>query len=65
MRAEVDRHAPGDEFALELPPDVTLGGRPADATLVSRLVADDLRRSGIEVIGVVEGEGTALRCRRP
>jgi hypothetical protein len=70
MRAEADHHGPGDEFCLELPSEVTLGGRPADAALVSRLVVDDLRRSGIEVIDVVAGgegtcDGTALRCRRP
>jgi hypothetical protein len=62
VRDEVASHAPGEQFVVDLPTGVTLGGRPAERALVARLVADDLRRSGVEVVD--PGDGTSLRCRR-
>ena len=43
LRAAALSHAAGERFDVELPEDVTIGGRPAEPVLVARLVVDDLR----------------------
>jgi hypothetical protein len=62
IAADVATREPGEEFAVPLPTLATLGGRPADRAIVESIVADSLRRDGIEII---ERSGDTWRCRRP
>lgn len=51
--------------ALEVPTPVTIDGVPAPAELVDALLADALRRSGFEQVGVAGDEGgRVMTCRR-
>lgn len=57
---------PGGSATLDVPAGVTVGGRPAPEPLVTRLVEDALRRSGLEG-GLRSGPDGArvLECHRP
>jgi hypothetical protein len=62
IAADVAAREPGEAFAVSLPVLATLGGRTADRAIVESIVADSLRRDGIEI---VERSGDTWRCRRP
>ena len=62
ITADAAGHDPGDEFTVLLPPEATLGGRRADRSIVESIVADGLRRDGIEILS---RDGDTWRCRRP
>jgi hypothetical protein len=53
---------PGAEFTVDLPTHATLGGRAADRSIVESIIADGLRRDGIEIL---DRHGDSWRCRRP
>jgi hypothetical protein len=55
-------HEPGVEFTVPIPVVATLGGRSADRAIVESIVADGLRRDGVEIL---ERTGDRWRCRRP
>ena len=57
---------PGGSATVDVPSGLTVGGRPAPEPLVTRLVEDALRRSGLEG-GLRSGaDGTrVLECHRP
>jgi len=61
IAADAASSEPGMEFWVSVPADATLSGRPADRAIVESIVADGLRRDGIEII---ERHGDAWRCRR-
>ena len=52
---------PGEEFDVAMPEAPTIGGRPADATIVASILADGLRRDGVEILQRADG---TWRCRR-
>jgi hypothetical protein len=52
----------GTAFTVSLPVGATIGGRPADRAIIESIVADGLRRDGVEI---VERTGDAWQCRRP
>jgi hypothetical protein len=52
---------PGAHFEVTLPVGATIGGRPAEAAIVETIVADGLRRDGIEIVG---RDGVVWRCRK-
>jgi hypothetical protein len=52
---------PGVDFWVSVPAVATLGGRPADRAIVESIVADGLRRDGIQIL---ERQGDTWRCRR-
>ncbi len=51
----------GDVFTVTVPLEATLGGRAPDRMIVEQIVADGLRRDGIEIL---ERDGAEWRCRR-
>ncbi|MGI9579165.1 MAG: hypothetical protein ACR2OH_13270 [Microthrixaceae bacterium] len=42
--------AAGSVVSIEVPPDVTLDGRPASGAIVEQLIRDALARDGLEII---------------
>jgi hypothetical protein len=61
ITADAAARDPGVEFAVDLPSHATLGGRPADRLIVESIIADGLRRDGIEILA---RDGDTWRCRR-
>jgi hypothetical protein len=62
ITADARARRPGAEFVVTIPVVATLGGRPADRAIVESIVADSLRRDGIDII---ERSDDGWRCRRP
>jgi hypothetical protein len=62
IATEATSQPAGAQFTVDIPVLATLGGRPAERAIVESILADGLRRDGIEIL---ERDGDHWRCRRP
>lgn len=55
----------GETTVVEVPPGLTVGGRPSDPRVVEAVLRDAIERSGLELVSTGTDQGTlVLGCRR-